>query len=140
MKTFRIPKTSLDKWLKALRSGDYKQGRDLLRTGEEGNYAYCCLGVLQQCLDGKVEMTSVASSLPELGGVSAGIPSIEWAKEHGIEQISVGKIIRHPSTDFNPILQKDIDGFTRTASFCNDNARLTFKEIADLIEEVAEAY
>jgi hypothetical protein len=138
MKTFRIPKTSLDKWLKALRSGDYKQGRDFLRTGNEGNYAYCCLGVLQQCLDGKVEMSLVPTSLSE-PGVAAGIPSIEWAKEHGIELM--GKDNRlYPSTEFNPILKKDIDGFPRSASFCNDNARLTFKEIANLIEEVAEAY
>lgn len=30
------------KWIKALRSGTYKQGRNQLRKGD----AYCCLGVL----------------------------------------------------------------------------------------------
>lgn len=32
-----------DKWIKALRSGEYKQGKQLLRSG---NNLYCCLGVL----------------------------------------------------------------------------------------------
>lgn len=31
------------KWVKALRSGKYRQGRGVLRTG---NDSYCCLGVL----------------------------------------------------------------------------------------------
>lgn len=34
-------------WLKALRSGEYKQGRDTLcRVGEDGVYSFCCFGVL----------------------------------------------------------------------------------------------
>ena len=32
------------KWVRALRSGKYKQGRDYLKEGER----YCCLGVLQE--------------------------------------------------------------------------------------------
>ena len=32
----------LENWIKALRSGDYKQGKNFLRTGD----TYCCLGVL----------------------------------------------------------------------------------------------
>jgi hypothetical protein len=31
------------KWLKALRSGDYEQGRGVLRTADD---KFCCLGVL----------------------------------------------------------------------------------------------
>lgn len=41
----------LTKWVEALRSGDYKQGREFLkRRGESsdppGDWEYCCLGVL----------------------------------------------------------------------------------------------
>lgn len=35
------------KWVKALRSGEYEQARETLRTRRpEGHFAYCCLGVL----------------------------------------------------------------------------------------------
>lgn len=33
-------------WLIALRSGEYKQGKRQLRNCEDGEWAYCCLGVL----------------------------------------------------------------------------------------------
>lgn len=39
------------KWLKALRSGKYKQGTGILRRVdlETAQYKYCCLGVLADC-------------------------------------------------------------------------------------------
>lgn len=37
-----MKKTIADKWVKALRSGDYKQGRGLLCENDK----FCCLGVL----------------------------------------------------------------------------------------------
>ena len=36
------------KWLRALRSGRYKQGKYYLRNSED---RYCCLGVLCECLE-----------------------------------------------------------------------------------------
>lgn len=33
-------------WVEALRSDEYKQGTRALSRLEEGNYIYCCLGVL----------------------------------------------------------------------------------------------
>lgn len=42
-----MTKTLKRKWLKALRSGDYKMGRGRLRqTDEDGTVRHCCLGVL----------------------------------------------------------------------------------------------
>lgn len=35
-----------DKWIKALRSGEYKQGNQALCRIEQGEKYYCCLGVL----------------------------------------------------------------------------------------------
>jgi hypothetical protein len=45
------------KWLKALRSGDYKQTIGALKRqrGAAGNAAYCCLGVLIVCQGAKPE-------------------------------------------------------------------------------------
>lgn len=35
-----------EEWVKALRSGKYKQGREMLRKNVNGEDYYCCLGVL----------------------------------------------------------------------------------------------
>ena len=35
-------------WIKALRSGKFKQAKGKLRAKTEDGYAYCCLGVLEQ--------------------------------------------------------------------------------------------
>ena len=40
-------KTIMKKWVKALRSGKYKQGRGTLcQVDKKGNESFCCLGVL----------------------------------------------------------------------------------------------
>lgn len=43
-----------EKWIKALRSGEYKQGVGSLRRIVEGEHRYCCLGVLcELCPEGE---------------------------------------------------------------------------------------
>ena len=43
----KIPQDIKEKWLKALRSGEYKKGRLYLKeANQEGDIRYCCLGVL----------------------------------------------------------------------------------------------
>lgn len=50
----KLPKRIKTKWLKALRSGKYKQGKGTLY--DPTTKTFCCLGVLEHvCLDGKVE-------------------------------------------------------------------------------------
>jgi hypothetical protein len=58
------------KWIEALRSGDYKQGRGWLRD-KEGNY--CCLGVLMEVQDVQDDL-SWAPTVPK-HGLLAGIDS-----------------------------------------------------------------
>lgn len=41
------------KWIKALRSGEFKQTRGVLRRSSAGSRGYCCLGVLKT-LDPKI--------------------------------------------------------------------------------------
>jgi len=65
--TIEMPKKLLRKWLKALRSGKYKQGKGKLY----GEGRYCCLGVLQKVADGETEQGKA-------------MPSINWLKEHGV--------------------------------------------------------
>lgn len=48
MKTikYKLPKKIKNAWVKALRSGKYKQGEMKLIQGGKTNKKYCCLGVL----------------------------------------------------------------------------------------------
>jgi hypothetical protein len=50
-KKYELPKAFLKKWLKALRSGKYQQGKSSLRIADydydsnKSFFLYCCLGV-----------------------------------------------------------------------------------------------
>ena len=65
--TIEMPMKLLDKWLKALRSGKYKQGKGTLE--DEGKF--CCLGVLQKIANGETE-------------ADCDLPSMHWLRQHGI--------------------------------------------------------
>ena len=103
------------KWVSALRSGDYQQGQNYLRTDN----GFCCLGVLCD-LYGKENNAewNLANNGHnyEFQDKESHLPSsvIEWA---GVE-------------DSNPY----IIGGIGTLSGLNDKG-FTFNEIADLIEE-----
>jgi hypothetical protein len=124
-KTFRIKKEHLTKWVDALRSGKYKQGVNSLKR-EDGSF--CCLGVLQDVLDGKVE-TNTAT------GQSMGLPTGEWAKSKGIEDLTTRSGI---GPYFNPLLY--VGRTALPASECNDHQRCSFSDIATMLEEAAETY
>ena len=45
----KLNKELMTRWIEALESGDYLQGHNqLMDRDAEGQYVYCCLGVLQQ--------------------------------------------------------------------------------------------
>lgn len=53
--TFKLNPEHKQKWLTALRSGEYQQGRTFLRLGTE----YCCLGVYAEvCRQEEINSTS----------------------------------------------------------------------------------
>lgn len=127
MKTIKMPKESLNKWLTALRSGKYEQCAGYL----EYDGAYCCLGVLQHALTGH---TVVGDNNDEL-------PSLEWLAEHDI--VFLG---RRGAEDNSPWLGT----LDATADDANDDRyenssapdgvrhRYDFNAIADAIEAAAE--
>lgn len=41
-KQYQLPREFAEKWVKALRSGEYKQGKECLGNKDNG---YCCLGI-----------------------------------------------------------------------------------------------
>lgn len=112
-KTIRMPKELLEKWLAALRSGEYKQGREALRSRDGG---YCCLGVLVAC----------SGDNPPL---DRAYPSRGWLDGCGVCFFDMDGNRR----DNQPWLPKLSD----LAGDANDAGR-TFAEIADAIEACAE--
>lgn len=46
-----ITKQQKQDWIKNLRSGKFKQGREFLRVKLTEEYSYCCLGVLMETLN-----------------------------------------------------------------------------------------
>jgi hypothetical protein len=52
-----IDQETKDKWIAALRSGNYKQGKTQLRRDDETGSEFCCLGVLCEVM-GKETCTS----------------------------------------------------------------------------------
>jgi hypothetical protein len=75
----KMPKDLKDKWVKALRSGEYKQGRGTLYT--PSTKSFCCLGVLEHiCLNGEVETYEYGNGLKQFKGM----PSVQFYDAHGI--------------------------------------------------------
>ena len=94
------------KWISALRSGGYQQGRFYLRD-DEGRY--CCLGILHKIITGEE-------------------PGKCWTDEPVVARPDLMKFIDDPSPT--------VAGETvqNTLVLMNDNGK-TFPEIADYIEK-----
>jgi hypothetical protein len=96
------------KWLEALRSGEYKQGREALRTVDN---AYCCLGVL------------------------CDIVGVEWTfgARGAYGHYGDTQKVAHPDKRVYEACGLD-DSHEGTLVEMNDDAGKTFAEIADWIE------
>ena len=105
-------------WVAALRSGDYSQGRGALAKESVGEISYCCLGVLCELAfkKGLVTRSSSGFNTVTFNGEAALLPDA-LAKWSGVS--------REGSYGNGPHwLTED-----------NDEKRLSFNELADLIEE-----
>lgn len=104
-------------WLAALRSGEYRQARYKLRTRQNG---FCCLGVL---------CNIHAQENPELAALN--VSPLSYFGETGLLPSKVKSWAGLKSN--NPTVK--YKGNTVTLALLNDNKRLTYNQIADLIEE-----
>lgn len=136
--SIEMPGSAADAWLAALRSGEYTQGKERLHI----NGAYCCLGVMQMAVDGKVEkfVTNIGDAEIEL---SYSLPSVAWCAAHNISFEGASEVGGDGISYINPRIAKVIcNDFPRenllseykTASVINDSFELTFLQIADLLE------
>lgn len=50
--------TLKEKWIKALESGEYKQGQGVLVRGYQDNKTFCCLGVLCDITDSRLRQNT----------------------------------------------------------------------------------
>lgn len=125
------------KWIAALRSGDYKQGLDNLRSFDD---RYCCLGV--GCEVAGIEAVwDDENKLYRYGGLAMFPPAAfyQW----------LGLLIPPDEeiTDLNdnvvevllPTYTSDW-GWEYSLSVLNDDQGYTFDQIADLIEEWVNEY
>lgn len=126
------------KWLEALRSGKYAQCASILHDKMGGGY--CCLGVLEELLDGKVEVAETGDPLA--------MPTCDFLARHGIEvETREGATnAQYPSLNYSGVyatLMELNDSFKIDES---DGEELeghhanTFTDIANYIEKNVETY
>lgn len=117
------------KWLTALRSGEYEQGRETLRSLDN---KFCCMGVLcdlyikeNQAEDKKVDWNinpyRKAYSFEECSSLTPNVV-LEWA---GIDtELDLGPYVPHP-----------IEGYGLSSVGVMNDMSVSFIDIADIIEE-----
>lgn len=109
------------KWLDALRSGKYKQGKDQLKQEQDGDCAYCCLGVLCDLFVKEMNISWDNQILKY---------DLFMPTEHVREWAGVS---------FNSAftVKTEIDGSMQDVRLdvLNDKHNYTFEQIADLIEK-----
>lgn len=145
MKTFKLPKEFAEKWLEALRSGEYKQTSDTLVLEEDTkDYAYCCLGVAGRICDLTIEQMN-------------GIGAFDDITTDLLDKIPEELHNCTPTEDLASVLMYLNDGFSlynhkhilinfpnlilrRIPSDDEENIHYSFKEIADFIEDNCEFY
>lgn len=124
MPDLEMPAETKKEWLAALRSGEYQQATCALETDK----GYCCLGVLQMVVDGKVERSRLDEKL------SAAEPTDEWYEENEMESFS--KVTKTGGRAHNFLIQMNDEGTYNEAE--GRDEPLTFLHIADWIEENVE--
>ena len=116
-----MKKSIMKKWVKALRSGEYVQGKGALcRVGEKYDY-FCCLGVLTDIY------------MQEIGDLNIGTIGSIMGKDIQYD-FYIGSL--PPKVRKWSGVKSGTGAFKRTSlSYINDSSRnKSFKEIADIIE------
>ena len=124
MTTSIMPKEIKDKWIAALRSGEYKQAKHVMFDKVIDGGGYCCLGVLQHCISGKIVKQEMLET-----------PSRVWLAEHNINFYD-GENTCSTAPVFHIIddMGEEVEVW---ATVLNDDGK-SFEFISHLIEEQIE--
>lgn len=119
------------RWVAALRSGEYEQGKTVLKkVDRDGNALYCCLGVLCEVM-GLEEKPYDREDLP-MGTRTF----VHGAQGHS--QILPASAAERVGLDANPAVytlhHPDVDREHATLAELNDTYGYDFNRIADVIE------
>jgi hypothetical protein len=117
-----MKKEVMKKWVAALRSGKYRQGEGQLKipAKHQGHVKYCCLGVLCDI---------APKTVGEWGKKKTPYPN--FAGSDG----SLGKKVRNWSGVKTDTGQVIADGKPCNLAYLNDVEGVSFKKIADVIED-----
>jgi len=112
-----INRENIQKWINALRSGEFQWGRSQLRRGD----GYCCLGVACEIY---------RREHPETSWVDDFFDAVGESRETCLPT-KVSEWLGVIGPDVTLYLD---DGRRTTATYCNDDLKLSFDEIANAIE------
>ena len=124
MKVNKEEYAKIQEWIKALKSGDYKQGDTVLYN--EDTDSYCCLGVYQKIHN--IECGSV-SYLTRSHSRTSIVESIPFK----LQEILAG--LNDENGDWESFIGNNDDALY---NYILDNNPQTFEELADLIDFIYE--
>lgn len=117
-----------EKWLKALRSGRFRQATGNLKIKRDGRWGHCCLGVLSET-DPKVKPSEHAGRVQFVFPLKGVMP--DWDPAHHDDVYTDGAMMpSHFSEPRYGLKEDTLDNFAGL----NDNG-VTFETIAGIIEE-----
>lgn len=123
-----MKKTVTKKWVKALRSGEYLQGRGYLAQEENGEHKFCCLGVLCNIYQEEKGGLKISTSK-----YNDDIYSYNGNNSTAIDEVMKWSGLKNELGKF-----KYKNNRTGDLATLNDNGK-SFKQIADIIEKNYEA-
>jgi len=144
--------TIMKKWVKALRSGKYKQGRGTLcQVDKKGNESFCCLGVLCDLYNkdrkAKKKKGLNVERTPNEGFADGSLSKAQFITMYNDVDGTLPDIVAHWAEfnewnfegNFMALEGRDTTSVSRSLvdlnDGCDERKPKSFKQIADIIEK-----